>query len=67
MARSHGVHFKDSGTETREPMFQELVTDGGETYKQQIKNFVSLEKGRENAPYKKIELFLPHPLFKVIL
>ena len=61
-----GVHFKQTGSETHEPMFQELVTDGRETYKQQIKKFVSLESGRENVPYTKIELFFPHPLFKVI-
>ena len=62
-----GVHFKQTGSETREPMYQELATDGRETYKQQIEKFVSLKSGRENVPYTKIELFFPHPLFKVIL
>ena len=62
-----GVHFKQTGSETRQPMFQELATDGRETYKQQIEKFVSLKSGRENVPYTKIELFFPHPLFKVIL
>lgn len=62
-----GVHFKQTDTELRKPMFQELVTDGGESYKQQIEKFVSLKSGREEVPYTKIELFYPHPLFKVIL
>ena len=62
-----GVHFKQTDTERRKPMFQELVTDGGESYKQQIAKFVSLKSGREEVPYTKIELFYPHPLFKVIL
>ena len=61
-----GVHFKQTGS-TRQPMFQELVTDGRETYKEQIEKFVSLKSDREKAPYTKIELFFPHPLFKVIL
>lgn len=62
-----GVHFKDTGTETREPKFHELVTDGEETYKEQIEKFVHLKnEDREKKPYKKIELFWPHPLFKVI-
>jgi len=60
-----GVHFKQTGTKAREPMFQELVTDGREDYKEQIAKFVSLESGREKVPYTKIELFFPHPLFKV--
>ena len=62
-----GVHFKQTGSGTRQPMFQELVTDGRETYKQQIEKFVGLQSGREKSPYSKIELFFPHPLFKVIL
>ena len=60
------VHFKDSGTETRVPMFLDLVTDGKKTYQEQIKEFVSAKSDREKAPYKKVELFWPHPLFKVI-
>ena len=62
-----GVHLKQTGSETRQPMFQELVIDGRETYKQQIEKFVSLKSGREKVPYTKIELFFPHPFFKVIL
>ena len=61
-----GVHFKQTGSETRQPMFQELVTDGRETYMEQIKKFVSLKTDREKVPYTKIELFFPHPLFKVV-
>lgn len=60
-----GVHFKDTGTETREPKFIELVSGGEETYKEQIEKFVHLKDDREKTPYKKIELFWPHPLFKV--
>ena len=60
-----GVHFKQTSTKTRQPMFQELITDGRESYKKQIEKFVSLKSGREKVPYKKIELFFPHSLFKV--
>jgi len=52
---------------TPEPIFQELVTDGRESYKKQIEKFVSLKSGREKVPYTKIELFFSHPLFKVML
>ena len=62
-----GVHFKQTGAGIRQPMFQELVTDGRETYKEQIEKFVGPPSGREKSPYSKIELFFPHPLFKVIL
>ena len=61
-----GVHFKDSGTETREPMFIDFVTDGKKNYQEQIKEYVSAKNNREKIPYKKVELFWPHPLFKVI-
>ena len=60
------AHCKDSCTETREPMSLELVTDGEKTYQEQINEFVSVKSDREKAPYKKVELFWPHPLFKVI-
>ena len=62
-----GVHLKQTGTKTPEPIFQELVTDGRESYKKQIEKFVSLKSGREKVPYTKIELFFSHPLFKVML
>jgi len=61
-----GVHFKASGTESSEPMFQEFVTHGKETYQALIEKFVSLRSNREKTPYKKVELFWPHPLLKVI-
>jgi len=61
-----GVHFKDSGTESREPMFYEFATRGEETYQEQIEKFVSLRSDREKTPYKKVELFWPHPLLEVI-
>ena len=61
-----GLHFKDSGTETREPCFFEIVTDGKKSYQEQIAKFVGAKGDRERIPYKKVELFWPHPLFKVI-
>ena len=65
--RKIGVHFKDSGTDTHAPLFHEFVTDGGQTYQEQIEKFVSLKSNREKTPYKKVELFWPHPLLKVIM
>ena len=59
------IHFKENGTHTPAPMTHELVDSAEETYQQQIKNFVNLKKDREKTPYKKIELFLPHPLLQV--
>ena len=56
------AHLKDS----REPVCYKLV-GSKETYAEQIKNFVGLKKDRgTESPYKKIELFWPHPLFQVI-
>ena len=60
------AHFKDCCTETRKPMSFEFVTDGEKTYQEQIREFVSAKSDREKTPYKKVELFWPHPLFKVI-
>ena len=51
---------------TRKPLSFEFVTDGEKTYQEQIKEFVSAKSDREKTPYKKVELFWPHPLFKVI-
>ena len=61
-----GVHFKDSETKSREPMYHEFVAHGKETFLEQIEQFVSLRSNREKTPYKKVELFLPHPLLKVM-
>lgn len=58
-----GVHYKPTGRKTPEPVFHEL-TDGSETYKEQIEKFVYIKEDREKAPYEKIELFFPHPLLK---
>ena len=60
-----GVHFKNSGTESREPMFHEFVTHGKEAFLEQVEQFVSLRSNREKTPYKKVELFWPHPLLQV--
>ena len=61
-----GVHFKDSDAESRKPMYHEFVAHGKETFSEQIEQFVSLRRNREKKPYKKVELFLPHPLLKVM-
>ena len=59
-----GIHFKDND-DSREPMYYELA-GSKETYVQQITNFVAPKKDRGKvSPYKKIELFWPHPLFQV--
>ena len=60
------AHFKDSFPETHEPMSLEFVIDGEKTYQDQIKEFVSLRSNREKTPYKKVELFWPHPLLEVM-
>ena len=60
-----GVHYKPNGTKTPEPVFHEL-NDGSKTYKEQIEKFVYVKEDREKTPYEKIELFFPHPLFKVL-
>lgn len=60
-----GVHFKDGSGDTREPFYQELGHSSA-TYKEEIEEFLYLKNERERgSPYKKIELFWPHPLFKV--
>ena len=55
------IHFNDS----RETMYYKLVGPK-ESFQKQIKSLVSEknERGRV-SPYKKIELFWPHPLFQV--
>ncbi|XP_078381365.1 dynamin-like protein 2 [Oculina patagonica] len=59
-----GVHFKDGSGESREPFYQELGHSSA-SYKEEIEEFVHLKDEREKgSPYKKIELFWPHPLFK---
>ena len=60
-----GVHYKTNGTKTPAPAFHEL-NDGNKTYKEQIEKFVYVKEDREKTPYEKIELFFPHPLFKVL-
>lgn len=54
------IHFNDS----RETMYYKLVGPK-ESFQEQINSLVSEknERGRV-SPYKKIELFLPHPLFQ---
>ena len=60
-----GVHYKPTGTKIPEPAFHEL-NNGRKTFKEQIEKFVHAKEDREKAPYEKIELFFPHPLFKVL-
>ena len=60
-----GVHYKPTGTKIPEPAFHEL-NNGRKTFKEQIEKFVHVKEDREKAPYEKIELFFPHPLFKVL-
>ena len=60
-----GVHYKPTGTKIPEPAFHEL-NNGRKTFKEQIEKFVYAKEDREKAPYEKIELFFPHPLFKVL-
>ena len=60
------VHFKDDGTQTRDPEMHELNESPEENYIAQISRFVSLQNDRDRTPYKKIELFWPHPLLKVM-
>lgn len=60
------LHFKDNDG-SRDPMYYKL-TGPKETYEQQITNLVGHKKDRgKGSPYKKVELFWPHPLFQVIL
>ena len=60
------VHFKDDGTQKRDPEMHELNESPDEDYTAQISRFVSLKTDRDKTPYKKIEMFWPHPLLKVI-
>ena len=60
------VHFKDDGTQTRDPEKYELNESPDENYTAQISRFVSLKTDRDKTPYKKIEMFWPHPLLKVM-
>ena len=60
------VHFKDDGTQTRDPEMHELNESPDEDYIAQISRFVSLKNDRDKTPYKKIEMFWPHPLLKVM-
>ena len=61
------VHFKDDGTQTRDPEMHELNESPDEDYIAQISRFVSLKNDRDKTPYKKIEMFWPHPLLKVMV
>ena len=56
------VHVKDDGTQTRDPEMHELNEIPDEDYIAQISRFVSLKTDRDKTPYKKIEMFWPHPL-----
>ena len=59
------VHYKQEG---REPEIKEL--DESSSYIDQISTFVHVKSAslREKAPqYKKVELFWPHSLLKVII
>ncbi|KAL9963737.1 hypothetical protein ACROYT_G027271 [Oculina patagonica] len=59
-----GVHYKDGSGETRKPFYKELGYSSA-TCKEEIEGFVQEKNEREKgSPYKKIELFWPHPLFK---
>ncbi len=61
-----GLHFKDNDG-SRDPMYYEL-TGSKVTYEQQITNLTGQKKARGKvSPFKKVELFWPHPLFQVIL
>ena len=61
-----GLHFKENDG-SRDPVYYEL-TGPKETYEQQITNLTGQKKNRGKvSPYKKVELFWPHPLFQVIL
>ena len=61
------VHLKEGNSEKYEPIYQELG-QASATYKEEIEGFVNLKDEREKgSPYKKIELFWPHPLFQVII
>ena len=60
------AHYQEKGTRSRDPATYELVDSAEETYQQQINRFVNLREDRDKRPYKKIELFLPHPLLKVM-
>ena len=59
------IHFKDCARESGDPIYQELG-HSSKTYKEEIEDFVNLKNERDKgSPYKMIELFWPHPLFKV--
>ena len=59
------IHFKDSASESGEPIYQELG-QSSRTYKEEIEPFLNVKNERDKgSPYKMIELFWPHPLFKV--
>ena len=59
------VHFKDEMAHTRDPEKYELSPQPEESYKDQIAKFAYSRNDRDMTPYKKIELFWPHPLLKV--
>ena len=59
-----GLHFKDNDG-SRDPVYYEL-TGPKENYEKQIKSFAGQKKDRGKvSPYKKVELFWPHPLLQV--
>lgn len=59
------IHLKDCAGKSGESIYQELG-NSSKTYKEEIEDFLDLKNERDKgSPYKKIELFWPHPLFKV--
>jgi len=64
------VHFKDKDPETGLPIKEfPLKTESSEqSYLQQISSYVHVKSDREKGSiYKKVELFWPHQLLKVIV
>ena len=59
------VHFKDEMAHSRDPETYKLSPQPEESYKDQIAKFAYSRNDRDMTPYKKIELFWPHPLLKV--
>ena len=58
------VHFKE---DSNEPIYRELGNSSG-SFKEELEEFVNIKTEREKgSPYQKIELFWPHPLFKVTI
>ena len=68
--RSVTVHFKDKDPVTGHTTKSFLLKDekGEKPYLDPISEYVHMKTDREKeTPYKKVELFWPHPLLKVRL